>query len=125
MSAAMKKRGRIENCQVAVFLSYASAHGRALIERRIYLTQSWIGDSDRCQVGPALALQMITAALHAGITVGLVTGDECYGRDPRLRTQLQERGVAVTWRPASGAVAALRPLRLLIGRLRDSADLHR
>jgi SRSO17 transposase len=87
-----------------LFLSYASAHGRALIDRRIYLPQSWIGDPGRCQVAgvpddiefatkPALALQMITAALDAGITVGFVTGDECYGRDPHLRTQLQERGV--------------------------------
>nr|WP_157546735.1 IS701 family transposase [Hamadaea tsunoensis] len=96
--------GRIENCQVAVFLAYASPHGRALIDRRIYLPQSWIDDRDRCQIAgvpddlqfatkPSLAAQMITAALAAGITVGFVTGDECYGRDPRLRAVLQEHGV--------------------------------
>jgi SRSO17 transposase len=96
--------GRIENCQVAVFLSYASQHGRALIDRRIYLPQSWVDDPSRCALAgvpegmqfatkPALAAQMITAALDTGIAVGFVTADECYGRDPRLRTVLQERGV--------------------------------
>jgi len=96
--------GRIENSQVAVFLSYASAHGRALIDRRIYLPQSWIDDPGRCQVAgvpdevgfatkPALAIDMIDAALDAGIAVGFVTGDECYGRDPQLRATLQRREV--------------------------------
>ena len=96
--------GRIENAQVAVFLSYASPRGRALIDRRIYLPKSWIDDPARCQVAglpegtefatkPAQAVQMIEAALDAGVRVAMVTGDECYGRDPRLRTALQIRGV--------------------------------
>src|SRR3954465_2777346 len=32
--------GRIENCQVGVFLGYASRHGRALIDRALYLPQT-------------------------------------------------------------------------------------
>jgi SRSO17 transposase len=86
-----------------VFLSYSSPHGRALIDRRIYLPRSWCDDSARCAVAgvpddvqfatkPTLALQMIAAAVDAGITVGFVTGDECYGRDPRLRAWLQDHG---------------------------------
>lgn len=39
--------GRIENCQVGVFLGYASRHGRALIDRALYLPQAWIGDATR------------------------------------------------------------------------------
>ncbi|MEV6971842.1 IS701 family transposase, partial [Hamadaea sp. NPDC051192] len=96
--------GRIENSQVAVFLSYASVHGRALIDRRIYLPQSWLDDPQRCQIAgvpdeigfatkPTLAIDMIVAALDAGIAAGFVTGDECYGRDPRLRATLQHHEV--------------------------------
>src|SRR5512134_585591 len=39
--------GRIENCQIGVFLAYASGHGRALIERALYLPESWAGDAER------------------------------------------------------------------------------
>jgi SRSO17 transposase len=41
--------GRIENCQVAVYLTYASAAGHALIDRELYLPASWAGDPLRCQ----------------------------------------------------------------------------
>jgi DDE superfamily endonuclease len=39
--------GRTENCQVGVFLAYASVHGHALIDRELYLPQSWADDRDR------------------------------------------------------------------------------
>src|ERR671912_2408501 len=39
--------GRIENCQVAVFLGYASCHGRALIDRALYLPEEWAADDQR------------------------------------------------------------------------------
>jgi SRSO17 transposase len=62
--------GRVENCQIGVFLGYASARGRALIDRELYLPVSWTADRDRCgragvpeEVGfatnPALAQAMI------------------------------------------------------------------
>lgn len=68
--------GRIENSQVGVFLSYASARGRALIDRRIYLPRCWADDTPRCiaagvpaDVGfatkPQLALEMISRAVAA------------------------------------------------------------
>jgi SRSO17 transposase len=96
--------GRIENCQVAVFLSYASPRGRALIDRRLYVPRSWTDDPGRCELAgvpegfefatkPALGLEMIENTLDAGVSVRFVTGDECYGRDPRLRQALQQRGV--------------------------------
>jgi SRSO17 transposase len=40
--------GRIENCQLGVFLTYVSPRGRALIDRELYLPVSWTDDSERC-----------------------------------------------------------------------------
>ena len=39
--------GRIENCQIGVFLAYASAKGRTLLDRELYLPQVWAGDAER------------------------------------------------------------------------------
>jgi SRSO17 transposase len=36
--------GKITNCQLGVFLAYASAKGRALVDRELYLPRSWTGD---------------------------------------------------------------------------------
>src|SRR2546421_8960790 len=40
--------GRTENCQVGVFMAYASRFGHALIDRELYVPQSWTGDPERC-----------------------------------------------------------------------------
>ncbi len=45
--------GRVENCQVAVFLSYASPAGHALIDRELYLPRSWTADPAGCLPSPA------------------------------------------------------------------------
>jgi SRSO17 transposase len=95
--------GRIENAQVGVSFTYASERGHAFIDRRLYLPRSWTEDPDRCAragvpadtefaTKPALAGQMITAALDAGTPAGWVAGDEVYGNDPALRALLRERG---------------------------------
>jgi SRSO17 transposase len=96
--------GRVENCQVAVYMTYTSTKGHALIDRALYLPKSWTDDPDRCrQAGvpehiafatkPALATAMIVRALDAGVPAGWVAGDEVYGADPDLRTTLQDRGI--------------------------------
>lgn len=96
--------GRVENTQVGVFLSYATPAGRMLIDCRLYVPRSWMADPDRCTAAgvppelqfatkPQLALQMIQAALDAGLRVGFVTADEAYGLDPFLRAELQRRQV--------------------------------
>lgn len=41
--------GKIENCQIGVFLAYASAHGHTLIDRELYLPQEWTDDRERCR----------------------------------------------------------------------------
>jgi SRSO17 transposase len=96
--------GRIENAQVAVYLVYASDAGHALIDRELYVPRRWIADPDRCraagipqEVGfatkPALATAMLGRALDAGVPAAWVTGDEVYGADPDLRSELETRGV--------------------------------
>lgn len=85
--------GRIENAQVAVYLSYAGRGGHALIDRELYLPQSWLAGPVRCAAAgipegtafatkPELALAMITRALDAGTPAGWAAGDEVYGADP-------------------------------------------
>lgn len=96
--------GRIENSQVAVYLTYAAPAGYALIDRALYLPKSWTSDPDRCaaagvpaEVGfatkPALATVMIGAALDAGVPASWVAGDEVYGADPKLRAELVRRRI--------------------------------
>ena len=96
--------GRVENAQVAVYLSYAGRGGHALIDRELYLPQSWVREKGRCAAAgipdgtmfatkPALARRMITRAVEAGVPAAWVTGDEVYGADPGLRASLERRGM--------------------------------
>jgi SRSO17 transposase len=96
--------GRIENSQVAVYLTYAAARGHALIDRELYLPRSWTDDPARCAAAgvpagvgfatkPALARGMLIRALDAGVPAQWATGDEVYGADPDLRAALEDRRV--------------------------------
>jgi SRSO17 transposase len=96
--------GRIENSQVAVYLTYAAPRGHALVDRELYLPESWTGDPARCRAAgipagtvfatkPKLARRMITRTLDAGAPAGWVAGDEVYGADPGLRSDLETRKV--------------------------------
>ena len=95
--------GRIENCQVGVFLAYATRRGHAFIDRELYLPQDWCDDRARCREAgipdavafrtkPQLARAMLERALEAGVPAAWVTGDEIYGGDRRLRMWLEQRG---------------------------------
>jgi SRSO17 transposase len=92
--------GRIENCQIGVFLGYASHLGQTLLDRALYLPKEWTDDPARCQrVGipqdrrfatkPQLARQMLARALAAGVPARWVAGDSVYGDDRRLRMWLE------------------------------------
>lgn len=114
---------RIENCQVAVYLAYTTPNGHALIDHRLYLPRAWTQDAERLGAAgvpdhiafatkPELATAMIATALeHAAHA--WVAGDEVYGRNPHLRTFLEQHrvgyvmAVAATDRLATprGAVA--------------------
>jgi SRSO17 transposase len=97
--------GRIENCQIGVFLAYATPAGRTLLDRELYLPKSWTDDRERCaeagisaEVGfatkPELAETMLHRALDAGVPAAWVTGDEAYGQVSALRRALVERGMS-------------------------------
>lgn len=96
--------GRIENAQVGVFLTYSSVHGRAFLDRELYLPKAWTGDRDRCvragipaerefQTKPELTMEMLARAIDGGVPASWVTGDAVYGQYYRLRYTLEERGM--------------------------------
>jgi SRSO17 transposase len=97
--------GRVENCQVGVFLAYAAPDGsRALIDRELYLPKKWAEDGDRCRAAgigdgvafatkPQLAKTMIGRAVAAGVPFKWVTGDEAYGGNPGLREWLEKEEI--------------------------------
>jgi SRSO17 transposase len=91
--------GRIENCQIGVFLGYVSSRGRAFLDRELYLPQEWARDPQRREEAgvpgdvefatkPELALGMLRRAWEAGARASWVTGDEVYGGDYRIRSWL-------------------------------------
>jgi SRSO17 transposase len=93
--------GRIENCQIGVFLTYASAKGHAPIDRRLYMPEEWIKDSERCkeagvpetvmfQTKPQMALEMIQDVTAAGMPYRWVTGDCVYGDYRAIRMWSEE-----------------------------------
>jgi SRSO17 transposase len=108
--------GRIENCQIGVFLAYAGAHGHAFLDRALYLPQAWANDPDRRQAAGVpeavrfatkgeLARAMLDRAFTAGVPAAWVTGDEPYGNDGKLRRWLEAAG-----RPYVLAVARSHPI---------------
>jgi SRSO17 transposase len=96
--------GKVDNCQVGVFLAYASARGRAFIDRELYLPERWTEDPECCKAArvpeeigfgtkPELAQLMLERALDAGVPAAWVTADEVYGGSPTLRQWLEGRGL--------------------------------
>lgn len=94
--------GRIENCQIGVFLGYASPKGHAMIDRRLYLPKDWIEDAERRKAAnipddltfatkPKIGIAMVAAALDAGVPCAWVLGDSVYGSDKSLRVMLENR----------------------------------
>jgi SRSO17 transposase len=97
--------GRIENCQIGVFVGYASAKGRTFLDRELYLPKEWTMDTARCREAgvpaavafatkPALAQRMLERAFTAAVPAAWVTADEIYGNDSDLRHWLEMEGRA-------------------------------
>jgi SRSO17 transposase len=96
--------GRTENCQVGVLLAYASRYGHALIDRELYLPQSWAEDPERCREAgipqdvefttkPRQAQAMIARAVAAGVPFAWFTADETYGQAKWLQAWLEEKDI--------------------------------
>jgi len=93
--------GKVDNCQVGVFLAYATTAGYAPLDRRLYLPEDWAGDADRrakCHV-PAevrfqekwqIALNLLDRVLP-GLPHGWITGDDDFGRASEFRAKLRLR----------------------------------
>jgi len=124
--------GRIENAQVAVYLTYAAPRGHALIDRALYLPRCWAEDPHRCDdagipetrrgfaTKPTLAADLISRAVGAQVPAAWVTGDEVYGADPRLRAAVRGHGLGYVL-----AVAANRRVPTAAGPIRvDTLPAH-
>jgi SRSO17 transposase len=96
--------GRIENCQVGVFLGYATAKGRALLDRALYLPKEWADDADRREEAGIpeavefatkilLGRRMVERAVAAGVPARWVTADAVYGSDYHFRTAAENLGL--------------------------------
>ncbi len=85
-------------------MAYASGHGHALIDRELYLPQSWAQDRDRCRAAgipeeagfttkPRQVQVMIGRAIAAGVPFAWFTADETYGQAKWLQAWLEEQDV--------------------------------
>jgi SRSO17 transposase len=92
--------GRVENCQIGVFLAYASARGQALLDRALYVPKEWTQDRERCTragipaeqrfaTKPEWARRLLEQACQARVPAAWGTGDSVYGNDRRLRIWLE------------------------------------
>ena len=95
--------GKIENCQVGTFLSYATPKGHVFLDRRLYLPEEWCNDAERrtqakvpedvsFQTKPEQAMAMLEQAWQAGVPMRWVAGDEVYGDATELRDLVARHG---------------------------------
>ena len=98
--------GKAANCQAGMFLAYVSPLGRALVDKGLYLPESWTSDQDRCSAAGVpkerqgyrsktqLALEMLERALERGhLQAGWVAGDDAFGMSPSFREGLTALGM--------------------------------
>jgi SRSO17 transposase len=94
--------GKVENCQVGVFLGYVAPTGAAFLDCQLYLPQAWCDDRERCraakipdkvsfQTKPQIAQTMLERAWSEGIAMQWVVGDTLYGNSPGLRDAIHQR----------------------------------
>jgi len=95
--------GKVDNCQVGVFLAYVTARGATLVDRRLYLSREWVQDRKRrrqtyvppevrFQEGWRIGLELLDRA-RADLPCGWVAGDDEFGRVTALRGALRQRGL--------------------------------
>lgn len=108
--------GRVENCQIGVFLAYVTDKGHTLVDRELYVPEDWFEEPERClqagipqevrfQTKPELARVMLQRAFGAGLRPAWVLGDEVYGRDGGLRRFLESQSQRYVLAVASNTYA--------------------
>jgi SRSO17 transposase len=121
--------GRIDNCQIGVFLAYANTTGdRVLIDRDLYLPEeSWCADPGRrAEAGvpekvtfatrPRQVQDMVDRAVAAGVPFAWFAADEEFGQNPGLRSYLEAEGIAY-------AMAVPKNTDIDTGSITSAADL--
>lgn len=93
--------GKLENCQVGIYLAYVSRREHALADVRLYLPKEWgtrkrrrnagVPGAVRFRTRHELALEMLDGTGPA-LPHGWVSGDDEMGRSSWFRRQLQARG---------------------------------
>jgi SRSO17 transposase len=92
--------GKLDNCQVGVFVGYASRRGQALVDRHLYLPEGWadaparrrqgqVPDAVNFQTKPDIGLDLVERC--RGLPHGWVAGDDEFGRSAAFRQQLRRR----------------------------------
>lgn len=95
--------GKVENCQIATFLTYTSSGGYVFLDRRLYLPKEWAMDRERrrgakvpegieFQTKSEQAIEMLGGAWSRGVPMRWVVGDEVYGDATRLRDFVTHHG---------------------------------
>jgi len=95
--------GKVENCQVGVFLAYVTAQGYAPLDRQLYLPEQWAEDAQRREethVPETVAFQerwriglKLLDRSGPDVPFGWVAGDDEFGRASALRAALRARGL--------------------------------
>ena len=98
--------GKVANCQAGMFLAYVSPLGRALVDKRLYLPESWTKDLERCAEAGVpeewrgyrskteLALELLKRAVDLGhLKAGWIAADDAFGMSPSLREGLAALGM--------------------------------
>lgn len=98
-------RGKVDNCQIGVFLTYASSRGHATVDAQLFLPEVWTQDRDRCRAAgvpeeveyrtkPQIALDLLRHAQQQGhLSARWVAADEVYGNSPLWRDGVDALGL--------------------------------
>ena len=100
-------RGKVDNCQVGVFMGYVGDDEHALLDFRLSLPQEWARDQPRrqeCHVPPQVRYHTRQEqgverldAWGKQVPPGWGTGDDELGRHTQFRSTLHERGERSVW----------------------------
>jgi SRSO17 transposase len=104
--------GKVENCQIGTFLSYASAFGHVFVDRRLYLPEEWSADAERraqakvpvdveFQTKPQQAMAMLESAWAHGDPCAGCAATRCTASTPSCARSWRVVGVGMCWRSAS------------------------
>ncbi len=96
--------GKVDNCQVGVYLALSCRENNSLIDTRLYLPETWANDPERCREAglpeehivfktkSELALEMVAHAHSTSIRFNWIGADGGYGKEPGFLRSLDSDG---------------------------------